>query len=200
MLKRLAEPNELVGAGAPVLMVASTEQAWVVKAGVADRDVVRIAAGDSAHVTIDAYDDRVLHGRVVEIAESPDPMTGTYEVEIELDATELRLLSGFSADISIFPSEMQEDVLVPMDALLEADGSRGIIFVVDSAQTARERAVVVGGLVGERVVVRSLPSDTLTVIVSGAAYVNDGVRVAMVSGSSGSTDSLTGNRSDTESR
>jgi multidrug efflux pump subunit AcrA (membrane-fusion protein) len=162
-------------------MVAATDRAWVVKAGVADRDVVRLTVGDSAHVSVDAYPDRVIRATITEIAQGPDPMTGTYEVELALEPTDRHLLSGFSADLTIFPSVMQLNHLVPMDALIEADGARAIVFAVDTDLRAREHTVIVGDMVGARVAVSALPRDTITVIVNGAAYVDDGDMVSIPS-------------------
>ena len=40
--RRLAEPDELVAAGQPVLVVGNTGSGWIVRAALSDRDVMRV--------------------------------------------------------------------------------------------------------------------------------------------------------------
>src|SRR6266545_3415151 len=87
ILRRDKEPGELVAPGAPVLVLGSSARGAVLRAGLADRDVVRVRLGDSAIVRFDALPDRQIAARVSEIAAAADPMTGTYRVEVRLPAT-----------------------------------------------------------------------------------------------------------------
>ncbi|MGH7672971.1 MAG: efflux RND transporter periplasmic adaptor subunit, partial [Gemmatimonadales bacterium] len=85
ILRRSAESGELVPPGATVLVLGSDARGKVVRAGLADRDVVRLRRGDSATVRFAALPGRVFAGRVTEIAAAADPLTGTYRVEVALD-------------------------------------------------------------------------------------------------------------------
>ena len=48
VLHRLAQPDELVGPGQPVLVLSGDDRDWVLRVGLADRDVVRLQLGDVA--------------------------------------------------------------------------------------------------------------------------------------------------------
>ena len=48
VLRKLAEVNELVQAGQTVLVVGGAHRGWIVRTGLADRDVVRVRPGDAA--------------------------------------------------------------------------------------------------------------------------------------------------------
>ncbi|MEM6337331.1 MAG: efflux RND transporter periplasmic adaptor subunit, partial [Bacteroidota bacterium] len=72
VLQRFAEEGELVNAGTPVLTFGETGGAWAVRAGLSDRDVVRLQVGDSARVHFDAYPGGPFSARVTEIAGAPD--------------------------------------------------------------------------------------------------------------------------------
>ncbi|MBL7137152.1 MAG: efflux RND transporter periplasmic adaptor subunit [Bacteroidales bacterium] len=50
ILLKLAEEHEIVGQGQPVFLFGSSEEEWVVKASLTDRDVVKIDLGDPAMV------------------------------------------------------------------------------------------------------------------------------------------------------
>ncbi len=183
ILRRRGEPGELVAPGAPVLVLGSDARGAVIRVGLADRDVVRVRRGDRAVVRFDALPDRDFAGRVTEIAAAADPMTGTYPVEVRLPAA-TGLASGLVGQVEIRPGAARPVTLVPIDALLEADGSRGTLFVLSGDGTRAElRQIAIAFLAGDRVAVAAgrgagggLEGVT-RVITEGAAYLVDGQAV-----------------------
>src|SRR5688572_18115047 len=101
VLRRLAEPDELVSAGQPVLVVGNTGGGWIVRAALADRDVVQVRTGDAAEVTLDAFPGRRFAATVVEIAAAADPQTGTYEMKLSVDPAGARFVQGLTAKVVV---------------------------------------------------------------------------------------------------
>jgi hypothetical protein len=66
-------------------VVGSLANGWQVRAAVADRDVVRLAIGDRAQVTFDAFPGQAFAARVLRLAAASDAATGTYDVELAVD-------------------------------------------------------------------------------------------------------------------
>lgn len=180
ILRRHAEPGELVAAGRPVLALSSRSRGVVVRVGLADRDVVRLTLGDRAAVRFDALPEREFAGRVTEIAPAAEPGTGTYAVEVALPAA-AGLASGLVGQVEIRPSVSRTTTLVPIEALLEADGVDGTVYALsaDGARAERRR-VTVGIIVGHRVVVTRGLEGVTGVITDGAAYLEDGAAVRVV--------------------
>ncbi|MBD3234734.1 MAG: efflux RND transporter periplasmic adaptor subunit [candidate division Zixibacteria bacterium] len=179
VLKQLLEVNELVGAGTPVLYVGTTEDAWTVDTGVPDGDVVRLRLGDSAQVIFDAHPSTPVEAKVTEIAESPDPITGTYEVKLSLEPTKNKLLSGFSAKVTIYPEPESPQYFVPIDALIQANGYGASVFAIDSSNRAKRVDVQVEKLLGDHVAISKGLEGTERVITLGASYVAEGSPVAI---------------------
>ncbi|HXV40740.1 MAG TPA: efflux RND transporter periplasmic adaptor subunit [Steroidobacteraceae bacterium] len=179
VLRRLAEPDELVAAGQPVLVVGNTGGGWIVRAALSDRDVVRVQEGQAAEVTLDAFPGRRFSGRVTEIAAAADPQTGTYEMKLAVDPAGARFVQGLVAKVVIAGDESESVAVVPVTSLLEADGSEATVFVVAESGIAKRVAVQTGRLLGERVEVLGglVPGDR--VVTEGAAWLddNDAVRV-----------------------
>jgi multidrug efflux system membrane fusion protein len=181
VLKIFVEPNELVGPGMPVVLFGSSGKVWKVRAGVADRDVIRLSLGDSADVAFDAYPDRGFAARVVEIGEAADPLSGVYEVELALDDGGAKLVSGFVARVDIHPSMCEPMAVIPIEALVEADAEEGYVYVPDQTGRAAEKmAVTLGCILGDKVAVRSGLDDTDRVITDGAAYLTDRSAIRIV--------------------
>ena len=173
ILKRTAEPGELVSVGTPILTLGSHARGVVVRAGLADRDVVRVRVGDRAMVRFDAFPDRTFEGTVTQLAGAADPMTGTYEVEVTVPAAS-RLASGLVGQLEIRPAASHTVAVVPINALLEADGSHATVFGVSpDGRTAVRRAVTIAFVADDRVAVASGLDGVATVVTDGAAYLDD---------------------------
>ena len=181
LLRRLAEPGELVGAGQPVLVAGLTGAGWIVRASLADRDIVRVAPGTGAAITVDAFPGRRFAGSVTELAAAADPMSGTYEVQLSVDPQGARFLSGMVAKVEFDVAAASTVPVLPVSALLEADGSEAVVYVVAPGEdVARRVAVQIGRLVGERVEVLGGLAGGERVVIDGAAYLRDGQPVRVL--------------------
>ncbi len=184
VLQRLAEENELVQGGDPVLVIGSTAEGWVVRVALADRDAVRVDAGNVAVVEFDAFPGRRFTGRVSRIDSAADDRTGTFEAEIDVDPQGARFARGLVARVELAltgTDAATTGTVVPVTALIEADGLAATVYVVDEqAGVARLRPIEVGAIVGERVVVRRGLKAGEQVITDGAAWLREGAPVRLV--------------------
>lgn len=180
--RRLAEPDELVAAGQPVLVIGNTRGGWIVRAALSDRDVVRVKAGSAAEVRLDAFPDRKFAATVTEIAAAADPQTGTYELKLAIDPQGAHFVQGLVAKV-VIPDQGAEGVpVVPVTALLEADGRAALVFVVAESGHARRVAVQTGRLLGERIEIVMGLSPGDRVVTEGAAWLNDNDAVRVLGG------------------
>lgn len=180
ILRRTAEPGELVSPGRPILAFGGTERGSTVKIGLADRDVIRIRRGDAATVRFQVDPERSIAGTVEEIAAAADPATGTFRVEVAI-AEAGHLASGLVADVTILPAAEETLALIPVDALLEADGSQGSVYAVDaSGARAERRNIEIAFLDGDRLAVRAGLEGVRQVIRDGGVRIDDGDSVAVM--------------------
>jgi len=186
VLQRLARASELVQGGQPVIVLGATDAGWIVRVGLADRDAVRVSLGDAAIITFDAFPGRRFDGRVSRIGSSADPYTGTFEVEIDVGPDGARFARGLVAKVEIAlqgASGATAQTLVPVTALVEADGPVATVYVLDPAEgVVRRREVTLGPIVGERVVVVTGLEPGEQVVTDGATWLSDGRAVRVVGG------------------
>ena len=180
VLRRLAEERELVAAGTPVLIFGAQDRGFVVRAGLADREIVQVRIGDAVHVTLDALPDTKLEGKVAEIASASDRASGMFDIEVALGAKQLPLKSGLVAKLTIVPASASsgERVYVPIGAIVEGDGRTARLFVLDKDR-ARRRDIEVAFIEGAIVALASGVDAGEQVITDGALYLEDGERVAI---------------------
>jgi membrane fusion protein, multidrug efflux system len=188
ILARYAEPGQQIAGGTPLLLLASAERGQVLRVGLPDRDVVRVAPGDRARVRFAASGDAVVTGRVSQIAAQASPGTGTWSVEIRLDRAMSvggALASGLIGAVEVTPRRAEPVRLIPISALLEGDGDSAAVYIMNirgGDTLATRRMVRVAFLQGESAAVRDGLEGIDEVITDGSAYLADGGRVHRVRG------------------
>ena len=176
IFRRRAEPGQLVEAGDPIVVFGSHARGQVVRVGLADRDAVRIRRGDPARVRFDALPGQQWTGAVSEIAAAADPATGTYQVEVSLPQA-IALASGLVGTVEILPSAEHPVALVPVESVLEADGTTGNVFTLGPDGRAERRPVTLAFLAGDRIAIAAGLEGVQRVVTDGAAYLDHGDRV-----------------------
>jgi multidrug efflux system membrane fusion protein len=177
VLRRSAEAGENVSGGTTVLVVGSRSRGNVVRVGLADRDVVSLRKGDLAAARFDAIPGESFSGRVSQIAAAADPGTGTYQVEIALDNGG-RLAAGLVGRVEVRPSQGARTTLVPVEAILEADGNEATVYTLaPDGIRAERRRVMVAFIDGAQVAVTRGLEGRAAVVTDGAAYLDDGSSV-----------------------
>jgi membrane fusion protein, multidrug efflux system len=180
ILKQFVKENELVSQGYPVFLFGTSGTYWKVKAGLSDRDIVKINQGDSASVTFDAWPAIKFPATVERIGEMGNPLTGTYEVEFTFRDEGHRLATGFVAGVDIFPALKESFFLVPVGAIIEAEGQNGYIYVVSDSMEVKKVKISITAILGSTAAMRTDDQDLKRVITEGAAYVREGEKVMVV--------------------
>jgi RND family efflux transporter MFP subunit len=177
--KVLVETNEVIGAGYPAILFASTENDWVVRASLTDKDIVKLSIGDSSRIFMDAFPGTEFAAEVTELASVADPVTGTYEVELLILHTKPQFRTGFISRAEIYPTHFSHSLVVPMEALLDAGDRSAHVFVYSDGK-ARKRRITTGPILGERVVVLEGLEEGEMVVTEGAKFLNSDTEVIPV--------------------
>jgi HlyD family secretion protein len=122
VLTRTLEPGQTVAASftAPELfIIAENLENMKLKVAVAEADIGRLANGQMASFTVDAWPDRTYSAKVTKVtfgAVIKDNVV-TYEAELEVANDDLSLRPGMTATADINVAESKEVLLVPSAAL-----------------------------------------------------------------------------------
>jgi multidrug efflux system membrane fusion protein len=173
--RRAIEVGEIVAPGQPVLHIGCSSRGLIVRAELADRQLLQIKRGDAAHVTLDAQPTRAWSAHVSQIASSASPGTGTFAVELRLDEPAPGLPSGLTAKLEI-DSHEQPVTSVPIGALVDGSGDAANVFVV-IGERAKRVPVRVAFLTSDRAALASGLEHVESVVDLGAAQLTDGALV-----------------------
>lgn len=155
ILTRYAEGGEVISPGAPVLVLAATNKAQVIRVGLADVDVVKVSLGDQAQVRFAAWPQEVFAAKVTEIAAGADARTGTYAVELSLLPHEKPVKNGFVGKVTLLPTAGSEQVHLPIDALVEADAETITFYAPQPGDSTVRQMQVRGYALGDSFVILS---------------------------------------------
>jgi HlyD family secretion protein len=120
VLQRNAVLGQPVGPGSlPLFVIAQDLSSVQVHASVDEADIGRVAIGQAATLSFDAYPDDSFDGKVIEIRKNPQvaQTVVTYDVVVSVDNSALKLLPGMTADARIIVSRSDDVVKVPNSAL-----------------------------------------------------------------------------------
>src|SRR5580658_8894907 len=134
----VARGNMLNDPTQPVMTIADLSTVWVT-ALVAEKDLAGVRAGQQAQVTLSAYPDRVLQGRVTSVSDVIEPDSRRDKVRIALPNADYSLRPNMFATVTLLgPSNSR--VVVPTSALL-MNNDRTSVFVATAPWTFKRRVV-----------------------------------------------------------
>jgi len=178
ILKRFAEENELVGPGTPIILYGTTGKSWIMRVGVTDKDIAKIQIINNAKISFDAFPSEVFEAKVSEVASAANPYNGTYEIELTIKSDSKKLISGMVANAKIFPTSKGVAKLIPIEALVNASGKNGSVFIPTENNTNTKMInIKIDGIIGNEVVVKKGLENISEVITDGVEYLADGEKI-----------------------
>lgn len=179
VLKKLANEGEQVQGGTPVLYISSiASKDWVLKCGITDKERSRLKGNENAELHFDAFP-QTVRGRVKSIGQGSDAASGLYQVEIRLEPTDAKLVSGLFAKVKIFPFGKAELLSLPMDAIVEGNDDTAFVFTAVDRKAARKTVKVAYMKDGKAFIAEGITAED-QVIREGSAYLSEGSAVRIV--------------------
>jgi macrolide-specific efflux system membrane fusion protein len=177
VIARSVEPGQSASQADTVLVLADR---LIVKGQVDETDIARVRLGQDCLITLDAYADQPVKGRVDHIAFEAKTVSNVtiYEVEVLPLKVPAFMRSGMTANVD-FVVESREDVLLlPADALQpQADGS-ALVQVPNPKDPSKPRLVPVrtGLSDGKRVELLEGLDEGDAVLVQGLPKIQGGLK------------------------
>jgi len=166
IIARSTEPGQTVTASDTVLVLSDR---LILSARVDETDIGSIEVGQSARITLDAYRDTRVNGKVARIAYEATTVNNVtiYEVEVIPEEVPKCMKSGMTATITFMVAEVRDALTLPADAVGTQDGKSFVLVDDENPDTPPEpwriltgltqdgRVEVLAGLDGSETVVRA---------------------------------------------
>jgi cobalt-zinc-cadmium efflux system membrane fusion protein len=154
----------------PLMTVADLSTIWVT-ALVPEKDVATLAKNQDAEVTLVAYPDKVLHGKVLFVSDVIEPDSRRNKVRIAFANGDYALKPNMFATVTVIGPK-QSEVVLPSSALL-MNNDRTSVFVATAPWTFERRIVDPLLEEGPSVAIRSGVAAGEQVVIKGGILLND---------------------------
>ena len=124
--------------------IANLSEVWVI-CDVFENDLGEVRVGDSAEIRLNAFPDRVFHGKVSDISRVLDPNTRSAKVRIVLGNADGSLRPGMFAMATFRSKKLTDRVVVPATAIMRLH-DKDWIFRKEGDKRFRKVAIDADGL------------------------------------------------------
>jgi cobalt-zinc-cadmium efflux system membrane fusion protein len=153
-----------------LMTIADLSTVWVT-ALVPEKDLAAIARNQDAAVRLEAYPDRVLHGKVLFVSDVIEPDSRRDKIRIAFANADYALKPNMFATVTLSGAQ-QSQVVLPSSALL-MNNDRTSVFVATAPWTFERRTVEPQLEEGSSVAIRSGVQAGEQVVVKGGILLND---------------------------
>lgn len=187
VLHKMANEGQNVAPGAPIFQTnGANTKSWLLRVNVDDKQWASINANDKALVYTDAGKAKQYSGVIVHKSQAVDPATGMLTVDVQLtDKKNLEIASGMFGRVVINCSATKQSNAgqtwtIPYEALLDADGSMGYVFVVNDNNTVSKVKVSIQGMDNSKVTVSDGLQSVKAIVTTGNAYLTDNCNIQII--------------------
>jgi RND family efflux transporter MFP subunit len=181
-----AQPGEMIspiatpgGSNRTGLCTIVDEDSLEIEVEVNEDHLSKVTPGQWVSITLDAYPNWPIQGRVFAIIPTADRNKGTVKVRIKFNNRDERILNQMEVRVAFLErnpnAARRPGILVPRVALRDKDGAQFVWVVKDGH--AQRRTVTVADYVGDQVLVSAGLKGGEAVVVDNHADLSEGARI-----------------------
>jgi len=131
-----AKIGQLATPGTPLVSIIG-QSGFEVDAGISENDIGKLAIGDMATMTLDAFPNQTFTGSVFYVAPAQTDTNGviTYLTKISFDNPNSQLKSGLTANVDIQTKQETNALILPQYAILQNDNGTFVETLVGKTVT-----------------------------------------------------------------
>jgi RND family efflux transporter MFP subunit len=179
--KKLASDGEVIEAGSPVLAINEAKSnTWLLKVGLSDREWAMLEAGDKAIVELDAYPNTPIKATVFRKSQAADMASGSFQVELQLENTNLKLALGMFGKAFIATQKKNTYQSIPHEAIVEANGKSAFVFVPLQGGKVKKQAIEIAEFDNKVAKVKTGLEGIQEVVLSNSAFLNENSSIKII--------------------
>jgi multidrug efflux pump subunit AcrA (membrane-fusion protein) len=166
-------PGEMAASGTPIVSIVDISQV-VARANVPVKQASALKVGRPATIT---GPDGNIGGKVTVVSPAVDPSTTTVEVWVQAPNPGEKLKPGGTVRVTINAQTVQNAIIIPASALLNADDGGQKVMIAGKDNLAHERRIAIGSRQGDNVEITSGVQEGEKVIVAGGLGLDDKAKI-----------------------
>jgi membrane fusion protein, multidrug efflux system len=180
-----SELGVTVAPGTPVVRLLSDATVRV-KAGVPGRYAGSVKVGDKVEISFEEYQNETIEGRIAFVANSIDPQSRTFDVEVSIPNRNNKYKIDMIANVKIRTRSLSDVIVMNQEYVFRNEDGYQVFLVADDENgeaVAKSVQVKTGALFNNRVVITEGLNVGDQVITTGASSVENMTRIRVVDGS-----------------
>lgn len=171
---KIANEGEVVGPGSPILAINETSKNnnYLLKVGLTDKEWASTKIGQKAIVTLDGFPDEKFEATIFRKSQAADVALGSFQIELKLDMKNSKPAVGMFGKAEIQTDKDEEFMAIPYNSLIEADGNKAFVFVVENNKVKRQ-PITINKFDNDMVFVKDGLQKTDQLVISNSAYLNE---------------------------
>lgn len=182
ILKRSINPGEYKSPGSPVFVLSSnaTNNKWIFKISVSDKDRMQLKIGQQTTISLDALNGTSFTGHIIKLSDIPDEQSNTYDCYVSFNPGTANVVYGLTGKLSITYESADTYTNLPLEALMAAEGKDAIIYTLTADNIVERKAVHIHHINSQTVSLEeTLPAGT-AVIIAGKTDARPGSKVRVI--------------------
>lgn len=171
-----AEAGQVVSPGTPVVRIARSGDTEV-RISIPEDQVGALREGTPVTVRLWANADKLIEGRIREVAPAADPATRTFAARVTLPKAGSEVRLGMTATVA-FSATTQPAIRLPLTAL-HNDKGQTTVWIVENGKVRRV-PVQLAGATGNELLVASGLNPGQTVVTAGVNLLHVGQKVSIL--------------------
>jgi len=175
--KRITETGANVMPGVPVFDLIKLKKVKI-KVPVPEKEVSNIKIGQKATVQIIALGDKVYYEtEIKEKSAIANPLSHTYDVKMELENSERKLMLGMICDVKIsIDNEIRKQIVVPGNSVMLDNSNNKFVWLANE-DIVKKQLVVVDQFSDQGVVIKNGLKKGDLVIINGNQKLSEGTKI-----------------------
>jgi len=171
---KIANEGEVVGPGSPILAINETSKNnnYLLKVGLTDKEWASVKIGQKAIVILDGFPDEKFEAIVFRKSQASDAALGSFQIELKLSMKNQKPAVGMFGKAEIQTDKAEDFMIIPYNSLIEADGNKAFVFVVENNKVKRQ-PITITKFDNDKVFVKEGLQKTDQIVISNSAYLNE---------------------------
>jgi membrane fusion protein (multidrug efflux system) len=174
------ENGQFVTSNTKLATIADIANVWV-EVGIIEKDMPKVAFGQKAAVSVDAFPEKEFLGEIDSLSPMLDQKTRMLSCRIKVENKDNLLLPGMFAKARLFVYEKKDALVVPSSALqdLNKDNTFDAVYVVENG-VANTRPIMLDYITTDYAVVSQGVKEQDEVVVESQATLKEGQPVEVI--------------------
>lgn len=147
-----------------------------VKVSIPENEIAHIKEGQIARVSVAALNHKVFEGKIMEKGVMANPLSHTYEINVELNNPERELMPGMVCEVLISSDTIEKGIIMPNGAIQMCHTGEHFVWLAKDGVATR-KTICTGPITSQGVVITSGLTQGDMVIVEGNQKVSEGMKI-----------------------